>query len=127
MSGSARSVFAFALYMLGLGTVLLVRPNPLLVLFGMPATDEVWIRVVGMLVVIVGSFFLVAARNELGIFLRWTVYCRLFAATCFAGFVLLGLGPTVLILFALVDGSGAAWTALALRREGRGGAATPRP
>jgi len=41
MSKSAASVFVFAIYLFVLGTVLLVLPNLLLSLFGIPETGEV--------------------------------------------------------------------------------------
>jgi hypothetical protein len=54
MGASARSVLVFGVYLLGLGLVLLIVPNMLLSLFGMPTTTEVWVRVVGMLVIFLG-------------------------------------------------------------------------
>ena len=51
MSKSARSVFVFGIYLALLGSVLVVAPNVLLSLFGVALTDEVWIRVVGVLVI----------------------------------------------------------------------------
>jgi hypothetical protein len=50
MSNSARSVFAFAIYLIILGGILLVMPNVLLTLFGFPTTDEVWIRITAIVV-----------------------------------------------------------------------------
>ena len=47
MSRAARSVFVFAIYLFVLGLWLLLVPNTLLRLFGMPDAQDVWIRVVG--------------------------------------------------------------------------------
>ena len=65
MSKSARSLFVFSLYLYVLGAILVLIPNVLLRLFFFPATDEVWIRVVGMLVFILGFYYFQASRNEL--------------------------------------------------------------
>ena len=46
MSPAARSVFVFSSYLWVLGGVLLLVPNVLLSLFGIPETNEVWVRVV---------------------------------------------------------------------------------
>ena len=54
MSSAARSVYAFSFYLFALGFVLTVAPNLLLRIFGIPETNEVWIRVVGMLVLLLG-------------------------------------------------------------------------
>ncbi len=115
MSNSARSVFVFGLYLVVLGIVLLVVPNFLLAMFFLPSTTEVWIRVVGMLVLFLGFYYTQAARKEMTDFFRWTGYVRSTVIVFFAAFVLLGLASPPLILFGAVDLLGAIWTGLALR------------
>lgn len=117
MSRSAVSVLVFAVYLFLLGVTLLVAPNLLLRLFGFPETAEVWIRVVGMLVTVLGFYYLQASRHELTAFLRATVYGRFSVLAFFVAFVLLGLAPAVLILFGVIDAAGATWTAACLRAE----------
>ena len=115
MSNSARSVFVFGLYLLVLGIILLVAPNFLLGMFSLPGTTEVWIRVVGMLVLFLGFYYTQAARKEMTDFFRWTVYARTAVIVFFIAFVLLDFASPPLILFGAVDLLGAIWTALALR------------
>ena len=115
MSNSARSVFVFGLYLVVLGIILLVAPNILLGMFFLPQTTEVWIRVVGMLVLYLGFYDTQAARKEMTDFFRWTVYARSAVIVFFAAFVLLGLASPPLILFGVVDFLGAIWTGMALR------------
>jgi len=115
MSKGAKSLFVFGIYMVVLGITLLVVPNVLLTLFGLPATTEVWIRVVGMLVCLLAVYYIQAARNELTAFFRWTVYTRGSVIVFFIVFVVLGLVKPALILFGGVDLLGAIWTGLALR------------
>ena len=117
MSKSALSVFVFGLYLLVLGIVLLVAPNFLLGLFSLPNTTEVWIRVVGMLVLILCFYYTQAARKEMTDFFKWTVYARSSVIVFFAAFVLLGFAELPLILFGVVDLLGAIWTGLALRSQ----------
>jgi hypothetical protein len=117
MSKSAMSVFVFSIYLFVLGTVLIVIPNVLLSLFGLPETSEVWIRVVGMLVLILAFYYSQAARGGLTGFFRWTVYARSAVPVFFIAFVVLGLAPAMLILFGVVDAAGALWTAFALRAD----------
>lgn len=119
MSRAAQSVFLFSIYLLLLGLVLLVVPNWLLSLFGMPETEEVWVRVVGMLVLLLAFYYSSAARNELTSFMRATVVARFSVVVFFAAFVVLGFAPPVLIVFGLVDVLAATWTAVALRRDRR--------
>lgn len=115
MSKSARSVFVFGLYLVVLGIVLLVVPNFLLGMFFLPSTTEVWIRVVGMLLLFFGFYYAQAARKEMVDFFQWTVYVRSTVILFFAVFVLLGFASPPLILFGVVDLLGAIWTGLALR------------
>jgi hypothetical protein len=58
MSKAARTIQIWSFYLIALGLILLVVPNLLLGLFGIPATNEVWIRVVGMLLLILAYYLL---------------------------------------------------------------------
>jgi hypothetical protein len=115
MSKAAVSMFVFALYLYVLGLVLVVVPNLLLSVFGMAQTDEVWIRVAGMLVLILGFYYQTAARGELTAMMRASVIGRSAVILFFVGFVISGLAPPVLIVFGVVDAAAALWTGAALR------------
>lgn len=119
MSKAATSIFAFAVYLLAMGTVLVLVPNTLMQVFGLPDVQDVWVRVVGMLAVLLGGYYLAAARSELTPFMQWTVYARSSVILFFAAFVLTGLAPMVLLLFGLVDLAAAIWTHLALKADAR--------
>ncbi len=117
MSRSARSVFVFALYLFALGAALLLVPNRLLSPFGFAETGEVWIRVVGMLALILGYYYRGAARHEAAAIFRLTVHARGSVLVFFSAFVLLGLAPPALVLFGAVDALGALWTWRCLAAE----------
>lgn len=118
MNKSAFSLRIFSIYMLALGAMLVVSPNFLLHFFGFPETRDVWIHVVGMLVLIIGYFYFMASLNELSVFARWSVYARLSVLVFFMAFVALGFAPPVLILFGAIDAAAAIWTAVCLRADG---------
>jgi hypothetical protein len=118
MSQAAKSLFVFGIYLCGLGLTLLLVPNPILRVFGAPPTDEVWIRVNGMFVLCLSFYYVQAARSELTNFIRWTVWARVAVIFYFAAFVLLVSAPKALLLFGLVDLLAAAWTWLALKKDG---------
>ena len=117
MSKSAFSVRVFSIYMIVFGSVLIVAPNLILSIFAVAETHEVWIRIVGLLMLIVGYLDFMASRNELLLFFRWTVAARLFVPVFFIVFVVLGLAPPILILFGAIDAAGAIWTAVCLRKD----------
>jgi hypothetical protein len=117
MSKSAQSLFVFSIYLFILGLILLVIPNVLLNLFSLPETNEVWIRVVGMLVLLLGFYDFQASKNGMIKFFQWTVYARAVVPIFFIVFVLLDFAPPILILFGVIDGVAALWTHLSLRSE----------
>ena len=118
MSNPAKSIFVHGIYLALSGLGLIMIPNLLFGLLGIPPTHEVWIRLVGVLTLILGFYFFQAARKEVVEFMRWTVVARLTFMTFCVIFVLLGFIGPVLLLFGLLDLLGAVWTILALRSEG---------
>jgi hypothetical protein len=121
MSGAAKSVLVFGVYMLVMGVLLLAFPNVLLGLVGYPTTEEVWLRVLGVVTVILGYYYSVAARNELTSFFRASVFARPLLVVFFIAFVALGIAEPILVLFGVVDLLGAVWTGLELRQQGESG------
>lgn len=117
MSKSSRSVFLFSIYMFGLGSIMVLLPNLLLNIFSVPETNEVWIRVAGMLVLILGYYYFQASKNDIMIFFKWTVYARSSVVIFFIAFVLFGLAPPILILFGIVDAVAAYWTNYCLKAD----------
>ncbi|HMQ31165.1 MAG TPA: hypothetical protein PKD53_10570 [Chloroflexaceae bacterium] len=120
MSGAARTMLVFGIYVAVMGVLLVALPNLLLGLLGLPPTDEVWIRVVGVLALVIAAFYLVAGRANLRPFFRLSLYTRAGVFLGFTALALAGLGSPMLILFGAVDLAGAAWTGWALRAERQG-------
>lgn len=117
MSRAATSLFVFTIYLLGLGLILIFFPNFLLGMFGMPATSEVWIRVVGVLLWIIAYYYYVSARAEFRPMLVASVYARAAVIVFFAAFVLFKLAQPTLILFGGIDLLAAGWTWWALKKS----------
>jgi hypothetical protein len=117
MSRPARSVFVFGLYLVVVGLALLLSPNPLFAVLRLPASHEIWPRVVGVLALVLAHYYVQAARHEVVAFFRWTVSARIMVFVVFSVFVLLGLAPVPLALLGAIDLAAALWTALALRPQ----------
>jgi hypothetical protein len=117
MSLAAKSLFVFGIYLCGLGAALLLVPNLLLQVFGVPPTKEVWIRINGMLVLCLSFYYVQAARSELTSFIRWTIWTRAAVIVYFTAFVLWVSAPKALLLFGLIDLLAAVWTWRALEMD----------
>ena len=117
MTTAARSVFAFGVYLVALGGILVGSPKTLLALVRLPATTEPWIHVLGVAVMGMGMLFLAGARAEQTAFVRATVGARLFAFASLVALALLNVAPLVVAAFGLADLAGAIWTFTALRRS----------
>lgn len=118
MTRPARSVFVFGIYLALLGATLTVVPNILLAIFGFPETNEVWIRIVGVLAFLMGYIYVQAARNNLKEIFVATAYARCGVFVSLVMFVVLGYAIPMLILFGLADLCGALWTMKEIHREG---------
>ena len=119
MSKAARSSFVFGIYLVLLGLFLLIAPNTLIMFFGLPAANDVWIRVLGMVLFLLSYYYIQAARKNLTDFFRWSVVTRASVIVFFAMFVILDLVKPILLLFGGADFVAAMWTYLALRKEKR--------
>lgn len=116
MTASARSIYYFGYYLLILGITLTVMPNFLLTTFELGETNEIWIRVLGAVVFNIGLYYVFMAPANHTLFLSLSIYTRMLILFWFIVFVILEWAPIQLILFGLVDGAGALWTYLTLRK-----------
>lgn len=118
MTNSAKSVFVFGVYLTIIGAILLVIPNALLTLFGVANTNEVWIRLSGILLMALSVYYIVAAKHNLHIIFRVTACIRCTIIFFFSAFVYLHMMEPVMLLFAAFDFAGGAWTYFAMKKEG---------
>ena len=119
MTKAARSVSVFGMYLLAVGAWLLISPTTFLRLFRFPESTDVWIRVLGMVVIFLGTYYRLAAKSELTPFFHWTVNVRASVIIFFTVFVLAQMTTPMLLLFGLIDLLAAGWTASALRADAR--------
>lgn len=116
------SMLAFGVYAMLTGVGLIASPGTVLSPLGIATPSEIWIRVVGLLALVVGYYYWACGRAGAIAFYRATIAGRLAFCTGCVMLVLLAGAPLQLLLFGFVDVAGAAWTAWALR-----GATSPAP
>lgn len=117
MTAAAKSVYYFGFYLYVVGLNLLLIPNIFLRTIQLPETNEVWIRVVGVLTLCIAYYYhRCGAANDRGMF-KLTVHARSFVFIAFATLAVLKLAPPILLAFGAVDLLGALWTWTALKKE----------
>jgi len=116
MTPAARSIVYFGAYVILTGLVLLLAPNVLLSIFGLGSTTEVWIRVLGCVVIVLGAYYVAMGRAEATPFFRATIWGRAWIFVSLVGLVATGMAKPPLVLFASIDLLGAIWTWRALKR-----------
>ena len=116
MHPASASIRYFGVYVVLTGLGLLLAPAVVLNLLGLPVPTDQWVRVLGALAIVLGYYYWMCGSRDAVAFFGATVAGRgLFAALCVFLVVLFG-APMQLLLFALIDLLGAAWTAAGLRK-----------
>ncbi|WP_462252392.1 hypothetical protein [Ferruginibacter sp.] len=116
MTAAAKSVCYFGFYLYVTGITLIAVPNFLLTTLQLPNTNEVWIRVVGVLALCIGYYYHRAGAGNIQAFFKHTIPTRIFVFLSFTAFVLLNYVSPMLILFGAADFAGAVWTWWALKK-----------
>jgi hypothetical protein len=110
------SLNVHTIYVILTGLQLIFIPNMLLNMFGFDATSEIWIKVLGL--VVMSLAFMYHAIGQLGNteVVRATVWARWFVGAGFLLLVVFGQAKPNLILFAGIDLATATWTWFELRK-----------
>lgn len=116
MTAAAKSIYYFGLYLFLIGLILAVAPNTLLGILQLPETKEVWIRVLGVVVITIGYYYNRSGANNNLSFLKLTIPTRTFVFLAFSVFVIAGYAPPVLLVFGALDLAGAIWTLVSVNR-----------
>jgi hypothetical protein len=115
-SRAAQSVLIFGAYMIAQGIALMLIPNVLLGVFGLPPVLDAWPRIVGWALGALGFYYVLSARANFRAFFEWTVPIRVLQFVFFVVIVLSGLiKPTILLVSGLELLAGV-WTFLELHR-----------
>ncbi|MEP7321322.1 MAG: hypothetical protein ABI761_05360, partial [Saprospiraceae bacterium] len=83
---------------------------------GIPETNEVWIRVVGVLALVIGFYYHRSALLNSTEFFKLTVLARTFVFVSFILFAVFKMASSMLIGVGLIDFIGAMWTWMALKK-----------
>ena len=118
MSKSAKSVLIYGIYLAINGLMLLLIPNVLISSLGIESTNEVWIRLSGILLMAIAVYYIIGAKYEIIVILKATAFIRVSIILFFTAFVLLDLVSPNIIIISLIDFLGGFWTFVMLKKEG---------
>jgi hypothetical protein len=117
MHRASRSIKYFGVYVAITGIGLALAPALVLATLGLPAPTDIWIRVLGVLALVVGYYYWACGSGEVIEFFRASVRGRVLFAALTVLLVVAFSAPLQLLLFAVLDLLGAAWTAQGLRAQ----------
>jgi hypothetical protein len=116
MTAAAKSVYYFGFYLYLVSATLIFFPNILLSTLGIPETNEVWIRVLGVIVGLLGFYYHQSGAKNISAFFPLTIPTRIIVLLSFIIFAVLKMASPMLIGFGVVDFAGAMWTMMALKK-----------
>lgn len=116
MHPASLSIKVFGVYVLASGLGLLFAPNMVLALLGVPPTTEIWVRVLGVLAIVLAYYYWACGVAGAVAFFEATVKGRVLFAILCAVLIAAFNAPVQLLIFGAMDVAGAAWTWQALRK-----------
>jgi hypothetical protein len=105
-----------AVYVVLTGLQLIFVPNMLLSMFGFEPTTEIWIKVLGIVVLSLSIIYYTVGKQANRESVQATMYARSFVGVGFLLLVLTGQAKSALILFAGIDIATAVWTWFELKK-----------
>ena len=117
-SHAAITIFPFGIYLIVLGTFIMVFPAPILSLAKIENFDVI-ANLMGMLTLICGYFYTRCALEgaEMQKFFQFTIHTRSVQIVILILFVFLVPADPLLLSFGIVDLAACCWTILALRKD----------
>jgi len=116
MNAADISVFVFGIFIIVVdGFGLCAIPNTVLRLFRLGEAKEVWIRILGFIIMLLGAYYIVGGLYNQSAFEWVTVFGRFAVLLFLIVIALLKQAKPTIILFGLMDALGALWTLLSLR------------
>ncbi len=110
MQKTYKSLQAQMIYVILSGLPLVLFPNPLLKLLGFEPTQEVWIRILGLLLLVLSVYYQRLSKFGNDQTVLATVFGRVIFCVGVVAFVVLGIGKPMLLAFAAAEAIFATWT-----------------
>ncbi len=116
-SQAAFSTLCWGLYMFVNGTSMMLYPSHTLEMMGMATTVDIWIRMAGLLALVLGFYYVQMGRYYFAPFYSWKMIGHAAGILIMTLFYLLGLAPATIFLLCLTDALAALWTAWGMAQD----------
>jgi hypothetical protein len=110
------SLTAQTIYVILIGLQLIFVPNMLLNIFGIAPTSEIWIKILGIILLSLSFIYHKISKSEDRDLVQSTIWARLLVCLGFVALVITGQTVPTLILFAGIDLATSIWTWLELKK-----------
>ncbi len=118
MNPACKTIYYFAWYPLGAGLTMLLVPQWPLQLLGFPLEGLDWIRMLGVVTIMVAYYYFRLSQDGVLSFCRYSTQMRLLIPLVFSAMVLGFDLPPVYVALTFGDVLGGLWTWQALRSQG---------
>lgn len=119
MKRTELSIKSWGIYLLALGLSMVFMPVTTVGLFGYTADGELWIRIVGILSVVLAMYYWQMVRYHVHELYSWKIAGHTFGIVCMTGFLVMGLADGRIIGTIVVELLACLWTAFALKADKR--------
>ncbi len=119
MSKPGKTVFYFGIYLLLIGVMLCAIPQQFIATLQLPVLPGAWARLLGLLVLILGGYYIISGKNNLLPFIKATVHLRIFFLLCCILLFVTGQMPKEILPLGVIDLLGAVWTQFSLKSSSK--------
>jgi hypothetical protein len=125
MKKTELSIKSWSIYLFVLGLSMVILPAVTVSWFGYSAEGELWIRVVGILSVVLAMYYMLMVRYHVFEMYKWKIAGHLFGITCMTAFLVLGAADNRIVGTITMEVLAGAWTAIALKADNKVKVAKP--
>ena len=116
-SQAALSTLCWGFYMVLNGLSMIIHPNATLAAMGFELTTEIWIRMVGLLSLVLGFYYIQMGRYYFAPFYTWKIIGHISGILIMTFFYLQDLVPATVFMICFSDALAAAWTAWGISQD----------
>jgi hypothetical protein len=117
MTKTAKTIYYFGIYLVAVGSFLMLASSTWLEFIGLTETQSFWRTIVGFVVFALGYYYVQNARSNQTAFFRFTVHIRILQFVFFVIIWVAGIAPSVLVAFSSVELAAGIWTFSTIQKE----------